>query len=416
MKSVVIVLLLMAAAQAFGAEDEATLERVVLVQRHGVRSPTKPASAYAPFSVQPWPEWPVAPGELTPHGARDVALMALWLRKSYADQGLLPVKGCPTAGRIAVWADGHDSRTRESGRVFLDNAFPSCGLTASHGPEGQADPLFQGVEAGNCPTDPARAQQALEEALAGLPARREEIDLAKSALYDVLTPPAQRRDCAGGGGPACFLFGKDGVQAGKFGARLIGPLSEASSLAESLMLEYAEAMPASEVGWGRADAAAIARIMPLHNIYAALSRRTSYLAAHNGAVMARAVARALAGQAAFQGLPPAVLTVVFGHDTTLSNLAGILGVSWSLPEQPDDTPPGGTLAFELWRDRQGRAMVRLRMIYQPLEDLRSARADRPLRVVDLPLAGCGPMGCALDDFTALIDQALPAECPGRPVQ
>jgi 4-phytase/acid phosphatase len=339
--------------------------------------------------------------------------MALSLRQSYADEELLPAKGCPPADRIAVWADGHDSRTRDSGRAFLDGAFPACGLAASHGPEGQVDPLFQAAESGRCPTDPVRAQRALEEAFAGLPSHRAELDAAKSALYEILTPPAQRGDCPGAGGPACFLFGQDGVQLGKSGAKLNGALSEAASLAESLMLEYAEDMPASEVGWGRADAAAIARIMPLHNISAALSRRTPYLAAHNGALLARAIAHALNGRPAFPGLAPAVLTVVIGHDTNLSNLAGILGVAWSLPDQPDDTPPGGTLAFELWRDGQGQSSVRVKMIYQPLDDLRSAEAGRPLRTVDLALPGCPPRGCSLGDFTARIDQALPPDCPDR---
>jgi 4-phytase/acid phosphatase len=37
-----------------------------------------------------------------------------------------------------------------------------------------------------------------------------------------------------------------------------------------------------------------------------------------------------------------------GHDTNLSNLSGMLGLSLKLPGyQPDDTPPGGALVFSL---------------------------------------------------------------------
>ena len=37
-----------------------------------------------------------------------------------------------------------------------------------------------------------------------------------------------------------------------------------------------------------------------------------------------------------------------GHDTNLSNLSGMIGLSWKLAGyQPDDTPPGGALIFAL---------------------------------------------------------------------
>jgi hypothetical protein len=40
--------------------------------------------------------------------------------------------------------------------------------------------------------------------------------------------------------------------------------------------------------------------------------------------------------------------VISGHDTNLSNMSGLLQLSWRLPGyQPDDTPPGGALVFSL---------------------------------------------------------------------
>ena len=40
--------------------------------------------------------------------------------------------------------------------------------------------------------------------------------------------------------------------------------------------------------------------------------------------------------------------IVVGHDTNISNIAGLLGISWLLDGYPpDDTPPGGALVFEL---------------------------------------------------------------------
>lgn len=46
-----------------------TLERVVMVSRHGVRPPTR-SDEICPSSVTAnGPAWPVAPGDLAPHGA-----------------------------------------------------------------------------------------------------------------------------------------------------------------------------------------------------------------------------------------------------------------------------------------------------------------------------------------------------------
>src|SRR5262249_27446678 len=60
------------------------LEKVVVLQRHGVRSPTKPVSDYAAYSPTPFAAWPVKPGELTEHGAAALARMGEALRAHYA--------------------------------------------------------------------------------------------------------------------------------------------------------------------------------------------------------------------------------------------------------------------------------------------------------------------------------------------
>src|SRR4051812_29939701 len=51
------------------AEANFSLEKVVLIERHGIRAPTKAPATYAKYAAEAWPDWPVAPGELTAHGA-----------------------------------------------------------------------------------------------------------------------------------------------------------------------------------------------------------------------------------------------------------------------------------------------------------------------------------------------------------
>src|SRR5580658_7566917 len=76
---------------ATGRAEAATLHlvRVVVVTRHGVRPPTQTNADLAKYADKAWPDWPVAPGELTPHGGETVRLMGVTLRETYRAAGVL---------------------------------------------------------------------------------------------------------------------------------------------------------------------------------------------------------------------------------------------------------------------------------------------------------------------------------------
>ncbi len=56
------------------------LAYVVILARHGVRSPTATNDSLRPYAADPWPEWGVAPGELTEHGAKILGILGGWYR------------------------------------------------------------------------------------------------------------------------------------------------------------------------------------------------------------------------------------------------------------------------------------------------------------------------------------------------
>src|SRR5262249_32807744 len=77
------------------------------------------------------------------------------------------------------------------------------------------------------------------------------------------------------------------------------------------------------------------------------------------------------------------VVVIVGHDTNVSNLSGMLGLSWVLPTyQPDDVPPGGALIFSLWKSSNGEPLVRLQFITQTLEQMHKAT---PLTMQNPPI-------------------------------
>lgn len=397
------------AASAAARKDRLALERVVIVERHGVRSPTKAPADLARYASQPWHGWPVAPGLLTDHGRRDVELMWAWLRADYARKGLWPASGPAPRDAIYVWADAKDQRTRASGQAVLDGAFPGSGLKDAFGPEGMSDRVFDAVSTGACPLNLDKARNAVvAEAGGDLDNPRGDYHAALAALTAVLKPGAQ---------PAPEAHNT--VTPGDKGQlRYAGPLADAATSAENVYLEYVQGFPLAEVGWGRANTpAALAGFMPMHDISFDLTRRTPYLAAHYGAVMMGEVLGALAGRAALPGqTAPARMVVFAGHDSNLANMAGILGVRWTLPGQPDDTAPDTALAFEVWKAKSGQRYVRVAVVYQTIDQLRNETpldAAHPPGRVELSIPGCadGPNGaCRLARFGALIAGRLPPEC------
>ncbi|MCJ2071446.1 histidine-type phosphatase [Methylobacterium sp. J-030] len=396
------------------ARAEPKLERVVMVARHGVRAPTAAATVLETRTGRPWPPFPIEPGELTPHGAEALARMGTYLRSLYTRAELLPETGCPAPNVVQVWADAAANRTRRSGQVLADALVPGCGLVARHGPVGALDPVFDSGRV--CPLDPAEGLAAIQRRIAGGTAVTDKAsEKAIAALKRILGPDACKAV------PAACLDGPSTLVATPTGPRIEGPLALAATVSENLLLEYAEGLPAEQVAWGQGTPETLAALLPAHRRAADLLRRTPEIAAFRAATLLRMLADLLQGEAPRGlGVPPlgarARLVVLAGHDTTLSNLSGALGLGWSLPGQPDPTAPGATLVFEVWRHAEsGTRTIRIRIFAQTLDQLRSARSLGPQDPpVSLPLTiGICPArdgGCDLETFATKVRAALPSVC------
>ncbi len=393
-----------------GAAAVPQLKYVVIVTRHGVRSPTANAARLDQYSAAPWPEWEVPPGNLTPLGRTLIGLMGSYYRDWLSAERLLRPNGCQDAQHIYIWAD-KDQRTLETGRAFAESLLPGCGVPIHSQSEGGTDPLFSGAGT----PDPERSLNAVRERLGPDPQKllashRAALDVLQSILNG---PVASERVIQ----PATAI----GVSIKGRSVQLNGPFAVGSTLSENLLLEYADGMKGAALGWGRLTRENLNRVLELHAAYADLMRRTPYLARARGSNLLAHVLRSIEQAASGMPTPGALgqpgdgVLLLSGHDTNLSNLSGMLGLSWSLPGyQPDDTPPGGALIFSLWRDPEaGHYFVKLRYVAQTLDQMRNLvplSIANPPASQDVSIPGCEAAepgnGCPWETARSIMQKAI----------
>ena len=371
------------------ASAQYTLERVVLVSRHGVRSPTNTSPPLSEVASKPWPTWLVAsPGDLTPLGEGLATLMGEYYRQHFAAAlGLQLVDGCPGQNEVYVWADVAQ-RTRHTGNGLLAGAFPGCRLYAQHLPlTNQIDPLFHPVSAGVCKIDEKVARE--EILLKACKTLSWSDDKCLKDAWDrqpysgALTRLQGVLDCCSPNlcqppGGACTLEKVQSsiVEKGN-SVGLSGPIPIGSTAAEVFLLEYAQDM--SLVAWHPGlSQTAIVSMMWLHSLEFGLVERTNYLARRQGSALLWQVFETLRqtaeGRPQDQVPPESKLVIYVGHDTNLATIGGILGVDWKLtPYLLNETPPAGAMAFELLRHNQStKLFVRMSYYSQSPDQMRSA--------------------------------------------
>jgi 4-phytase/acid phosphatase len=418
------------------------LKLVVVLTRHGVRSPL---NSMANYSRDSWPstkEWGVeCCGDLTPRGAHLLTILGGYYRSYY--KSLLPKTGCP-AEQIYIWAD-NEERTLGTANALarglagntLGCRIPVNSLRYTPSP---------------CPTGCQRAASGNQTDLWFHPlpgichkvssGDKEKIQLVVNDInsgYDQLLakyrPQLQSLQntlgCCHGGvcGKVlrCTLFDlPHQATAGKVNegsaVKWAGPFAVGSTVAEAFLLEYANGMPCKSVGWDRVVFSSpdcsgpggnFRQMQEIHTAYFQQVNRPLIVAQIQGSNLANQILTLLQKEVSSPGEKSPKIVIFSGHDTNVANVAALLDLSWKLPDLPDnDTPPGGALVFELYSGASpGSYYVRAHYVHQTVQQLRDATLlslDNPPHWAHLRLPGCA-VDCPFGQFRDIMHAAIRLE-------
>ena len=413
---------------AFAVGSDSELKLVIVLTRHGVRSPLQTNELLGKFAAEPWPQWSVPPGILTPHGRQQMVLIGGYYRDRYVAEGLLTGDATRDFPQIFFRSD-NDQRTQETARALANGLVPGAPVPDLHvGPAPAVDALFQPVKARPELSDRTLAVAAVLGRMGNDPGnvlRAHADDFA--AVEKVLGVEGGRPP-----GKTALLDLPVEVHAGTgdHTVSLDGSLRNAMQIVDALILEYTEGMPMSDVGWGRVTPALLTQLITLHSLYFNLGDATFYpaqvqasnLADHLRSTIEQSVkSQPVAGAL---GIPGQKVVIVIGHDTNIVNLGGLLGLEWYLPgTQMNPVLPGGALVLELRQRHDGQYVVRALYLSQTLEQTRNLT---PLSLLDPPaiapifIPGCSEsepgFDAPLEKFEALLQRVIDPKfvVPGTP--
>ncbi|MCB5197453.1 histidine-type phosphatase [Deefgea salmonis] len=407
-------------------DDEWQISKVVILNRHGVRSPTKDTALMQQVTPDRWPAWPVALGELTPRGGQLLQLLGHYYQTAWQNNGLLPAQGCPATGRMLVWADS-EQRTRATGQALIDAVAPNCGVALqSQANASQVDPLFHPLKMGICQLNPKAVRRSIQQQLGTEP-----VDQQFASAYQQLAATLNLNAaplCTAQPQSDCRLpqLLPSRLHVDHHGAHFKGALGLASTFSEIFLLQYADGMPDSQVGWGRIEQPAQwQQLFTAHNGNFALTQKNPLIASANATPLLQVISDALQDHAPANGgtlaqqAASAKIVWLIGHDTNIANVAGALGLNWQLTEQPDNTAPGLAMIFERWQQtRSQREQIKIKLVYQTLPQMRamtplSLHGEQP-GIIELTLPQCTGAACTPSRFAKLSRSRQVKACQYQP--
>lgn len=403
--------------------DDTQLKQVIIFGRHGVRSPVVDNSTLNNFSAQPFPVFSVAGvSNLTLNGAKNEAILGGYFRLWLTKEGMLT--GNDAADASAVYFRANNGQLIiDTAKAFWAGFLPGATVNVNSYPLQDNDPLFSPVAAGLAQINERMAVASVQGRLGSsaqslTTAYAPELALTRSILFNypvnqtpVPATPAGKLDVTTI--PIAITGSTSPVGIGGLGTVVVA--------IDPFVMEYADGMPAADVGWGQLTAGGINQITRLYNLALDLEYRTPYLAAVQSSNLASHIVRTLvqtATGAAMTGTlatPSTKVIMLMAANTNITGFAGLFHLDWILPGyQADTAAPGGALVFELRQSQgTGEYIVRTSYVTQTLDQLRNQTGltlTTPPAMGPVFIPGCSvhnaTFDCPLSGFVRVARQAI----------
>jgi 4-phytase/acid phosphatase len=394
------------------------LERVVILSRHGVRSPTQDDNTlnnYRKSGIPPWPDFGVQQlADLTLKGALLMQRMGAHYREKWQPRFGDPSRACPNPNPF-FYAD-RDERTLMTARSLVGGlAGGACELPVLEIIEPDVlteriDPVFHPINKTNpsCkvknPPHPTVSPDQVSRV-------QKVVDCCQADFCNKIL-----------GKTSCDLQQlMDGTKPGT------PPHNDAynfiQGFGEILLFEYAQGFVGRNFAFGKiapdpirpppADKPEWWKLLAIHaDLFNKIERHRDVALLQGANLLYHMISAIATGRPL---IPPAVgppvnfpvkFMVYVGHDTNIANVAKLLGLHWQVGDYPaDDVAPGAALAFEVRQTLGAPPYVNALMLVQPPDSLRADGSD--IRSRPLPIRGCkSPEGspdgsCAMSDFVSI---------------
>ena len=396
-----------------------TLDRVVVLSRHNIRSPLSGSgSLLGDITPHEWFEWTSNPSELSLRGAMLETLMGQYFRLWLEDEGLFPENYQPEDGTVRFYANAKQ-RTLATARYFSAGLLPVAIVPIeSHADYDTMDPTFNPVI--TFLTDEYNrdviAQIAEKGGVAGLEGIHAGLLDAIELLMDVTDMNESEAYKSGKFGDLLADKTTIKMEVGKE-VSMIGPIKNATSVADALTFQYYEMADDKAAAFGhdltRED------WLKLHSIvdtYTEMLFESPLVSVH----VAHPLLQEIRNEMTTEGRKFCFLC---GHDSNVASVLSALGVEeYMLPNTVEPkTPIGVKLVFETWKSEDGEPFAKVRLVYQSTEQLRGViplSLENPPMSFDVDFSGLernadgyyrlddvlGRLQDAIDAYDALVEK------------
>lgn len=407
--------------------DDTVAKQVIIFGRHTVRTPILPNGALDYFAAQNYPDFPVSGvAVMTPNGGKNETILGGYFRQWLTQEGLLTGHDPADANFVYVRAN-NAPLIIDTAQQFVLGLLPGANVPVDSYPASASDPVFSPVAAGVATLDYATAVAAVNGRLGGNPqslanAYSAELALTRAVLFNY--PVSQTPPPSAPPKKIDAVNEPIGISAGNATLPVaIAGWTDVVAAIDPFVMEYADGLPASDVGWGQLDADSISQINRLYDRYLDLEFRTPYLAAVQISNLASHVTRTMVQAATGNALggalgnPSSKVVMLAGSNINIVALASLFHLDWLASSyQPDVSAPSGALVFELRQSQStGAYFVRASYITQTMDQLRTQAAltlgpPTPPAVAPVFIPGCSTnnatFDCPLWTFVQLEQQVV----------